>query len=405
MISKDILREIFKSQREEILSKNFDIIRREKQKEIKLISGIAIIISGIRRCGKSTLQKQIINNKKSNYFNFEDTRLSGFESEDFNKLLEIFKEENPGLDEFFFDEIQNIPKWEIFIRSLLDRKCKVLITGSNASLLSKELGTRLTGRHINTELFPFSFREFLALEKKEPSLKSFEEYFTKGGFPEYLQIKKSELLQEILLDVIARDIANRHNVKNVNLLKEMAIFLISNVSKEFSYNSLRKILNLGSTNSVIHFVSYFEDSYLLFSVPKFSYSLKKQLVNPKKIYAIDNGLIRFNTKSFSADKGKMLENLVFVELRRHFKEIFYFKNKGECDFVYRDKERKMHTVQVCHHMNQDNQKREINGLLEAMEEFNFSEGLILTYNQEDKFNIKDKKIILKPIWKWLLDKR
>ena len=284
-------------------------------------------------------------------------------------------------------------------------KKKVLITGSNASLLSKELGTRLTGRHINLELFPFSFKEFLDLEKKKASTKSFKEYLEEGGFPEYLILKKSELLQEVLLDVIVRDIASRYKIKNVKTLKEMAIFLITNISKEFSYNNLRKILNLGSTNSVIAFMSYFEEAYLLFAIPKFSYSLKKQLVNQKKIYAIDNGIIKYNSKSFSPDKGKFLENLVFISLRKDFKEIFYFREKYECDFVFRDKKRKMQAVQVCWKISDENQDREVNGLVEAMDKFKLKQGLILTNEQEDEFEINKKKIIVKPVWKWMQEKK
>jgi len=403
MITKEILKEILKSQKEEILKRTSRIVKREKEKEIKLLPGIALVICGIRRCGKSTLQKELIKNKKVPYFNFEDTRLVGFEVSDFNRLLEVFKEEYPETGEYFFDEIQNISGWEIFVRSLLDRKNKVLITGSNASLLSKELGTRLTGRHINLELFPFSFKEYLDLEKKKASAESFEDYLDEGGFPEYLTFKKSELLQEVLLDVIVRDIANRYKIRNTKTLKEMAIFLISNVSKEFSYNNLRKILNLGSTNSVISFMSYFEEAYLLFPLPKFSYSLKKQLVNQKKIYAIDNGIIKYNSKSFSPDKGKLLENLVFIALRRVFKEIFYFREENECDFVFRDKERKMQAVQVCWKLDSENQDREIKGLIEVMNKFKLKQGLILTYDQDDEFNIENKKIIVKSVWKWMLE--
>ena len=403
MITKDILREILKSQRNEILKETTRIIKREKTNEIKLLPGIALIISGIRRCGKSTLQKELIKNKRVPYFNFEDTRLTGFEINDFNRLLEIFKEEYADPDEYYFDEIQNISGWEIFIRGLLDRKKKVLITGSNASLLSKELGTRLTGRHINIELFPFSFREFLELKKKKASVINFEGYLKEGGFPEYLTLKKSELLQEILLDILARDIANRYKIKNVKALKEMAIFLISNASKEFSYNNLKKILNLGSTNSVISFMSYFEETYLLFTLPKFSYSLKKQLVNPKKVYVIDNGIIKYNSKSFSPDNGKLLENLVFLSLRKNFKEIFYFREKYECDFVFKDNNKKMQAVQVCWKLNDENLDRETHGLIEAMNKFKLKKGFILTYDQDDVLNKDGKKIIVKPVWKWLLE--
>lgn len=168
MISKTLLKNIIESQREELLDKGEGEIKREKINDIDLLSGFALLVSGIRRCGKSTLLRQIIKgNRKIPYFNFEDTRLSGFDIKDFNRLAEVFKESYGDVEEYYFDEIQNIGGWEIFIRSLLDRKKKVLVTGSNASLLSRELGTRLTGRHLDLQLFPFSFNEFLKFKKKK----------------------------------------------------------------------------------------------------------------------------------------------------------------------------------------------------------------------------------------------
>ena len=161
------------------------------------------------------------------------------------------------------------------------------------------------------------------------------------------------------------------------------------------------MFNLGSTNSAISFVSYFEDSYLLFTVSKFDFSLKKQLVNQKKVYSIDNGLTNANSSSFSQDKGKMLENIVFVNLRKKYKDIFYFQEKGECDFVIKEGTKITKAVQVCYHLNEDNKDREIKGLLVALEKFNLYEGLILTYQQEDEFIIDNKKIKVMPVWKWL----
>jgi len=160
---------------------------------------------------------------------------------------------------------------------------------------------------------------------------------------------------------------------------------------------------LGSTNSVIAFISYFEDSYLLFTVPKFAYSLKKQLVNPKKVYSIDNGLSNVNSVSFSSDRGRMLENIVFLHLRSKYNKIFYFKEKNECDFIVKEKGTITKSIQVCYELTEDNKQREIDGLMEAMEMFKLEEGLILTYKQEDKFKVNNKKIIIKPVWKWLLE--
>ena len=402
MIVKETLRKIVKSQRRDLFIKDKEI-NREKLEKVKPVKGFAFILSGVRRCGKSTLLKQLMKKtKKFYYFNFEDPRAVDFDLNDFQKLDEVFIEEFGQNGCYFFDEIQNVEKWELFVRALLDKKRYVIITGSNASLLSKELGTRLTGRHLREEIFPFSFKEFLKLNNKSSSLNSFREYFVKGGFPEYLKLQKAELLQELLNDIVVRDISVRYNVKNLKTLKEIALYLLSNTGKEFSYNSLKKMFELGSTNSVISFISHFEDSYLLFTIPKFDYSMKKQLVNPKKIYSIDNGLSNVNSTSFSEDKGKMLENLVFINLRKQYKDIFYFQEEQECDFVVKEKTKITQAIQVCYEINEENKKREIDGLIKAMDKFKLKQGLILTYNQEDKLKIQNKNIVLKPVWKWLV---
>lgn len=405
MLNEKVLREVIESQREWIL--NLDKgIEREKINEIDLKPNFAIIISGIRRCGKSTLLSQVLNKEKKFYYlNLEDPRLDGFEIKDFNKVENIFRNLYGEDGVWFFDEIQTVAKWEIFIRYLVDRKKKIIITGSNASLLSRELGTKLTGRHLDVHLFPFSFKEFLKFSKLEASQESYEMFLFKGGFPEFLKESDPTVLNELLNDVIMRDIVNRFGIRNSLLLKKIAIYLISHVGKEFSFNSLKKMFQIKSVQSVINYISYFEDSYVLFTVPKFDYSYKKQQVNPKKVYSIDNGFSSVNSVSFSKDKGKMLENSVFLYLRRKtkFREIFYFQDKHECDFVVRDKNRVDKAIQVCYDFNDENQDREIQGLLEAMEEFKLNEGLILTFNQEDNFEFNDKKIIVKPVWKWMLE--
>ena len=403
MILKDTLRELVKNQRE-MLNKFEYGIEREVIQQIDLYLPFAIILSGVRRCGKSILLLQLIRKRENYYFfNFEDPRIVGFEVSDFQKLNDVFQEEFGTQDYYFFDEIQNVQGWEIFIRSMLDKGKKIVITGSNASLLSKELGTRLTGRHLRYELFPFSYTEMLTLLKINPNKESFEDYLKKGGFPEFLKNQKEEILRELFYDIVIRDIVVRHKIRNLKTIKELGIYLLTNIGKEFSYNNLKKTFNLGSINTVISFISFFEDSYLLFTVPKFSYSFKQQLVNPKKIYSIDNGLSNANSVSFSSDKGRMLENVVFNNLRKKFKNIFYFKETNECDFVVKEKEEIVLAIQVCYELNNDNKERELNGLLEALIALNIEQGLILTFNIEDQFVIKNKKIFVKPTWKWLLE--
>ncbi|MCG2719673.1 MAG: ATP-binding protein [Nanoarchaeota archaeon] len=399
MIQREVIKEVIIRQRD-FLEKIELGVPREKENQIKIQESFALLITGIRRCGKSTLLNQLLRKQKKGYYlNLEDPRLEGFELSDFNKIEAIMEELYGENGIYFFDEIQNIEGWEKFIRYLIDKKEKVVITGSNASLLSRELGTKLTGRHLQVEMFPFSFKEFLNMKKERLSIDSFEQYFNKGGFLEYLKKEEPPILHELLSDVVMRDITIRFGIKNTDMLNKIAIYLISNVGKEFSYNAIKNMFKIKSVQSVIDYVSYFENAYLLFTVPLFSYSYKKQQVNPKKAYSIDNGFSYNNSASFSKDKGKMLENIVFLGLRRKFKNIFYFHEEKECDFVIKENEKITKVIQVCFDLNEENKNREINGLLAALKEFNLKEGLILTYNQEDEFLIETKRIIIKPVWK------
>lgn len=401
MIRKDILKEVIGLQRKWIMDMDKGTMR-EKTKEIKLYRSFAFVITGIRRCGKSTLLSQMLERQRNFYYlNLEDPRLEGFELKDFNKADEIFKENYGQKGVYFFDEIQNIPKWETFIRFLTDRKEIIVLTGSNASLLSRELGTKLTGRKIQLELYPFSYREFLKIKKLNPGRNSFEEYLVNGGFPEFVKQNDKTILHELLKDVVMRDIVNRYGIKNTSILVKLAIYLISHVGKEFSHNSLKKIFEIKSVQSVIDYISYLEDSYLIFTVPRFSYSYKKQQVNPKKVYSIDNGMSNANSVTFTKDMGRMLENVVFLELKRRYSEIFYYQNNNECDFIAKGKSG-LNAIQVCYELNDENEKREIGGLLEALKELKLNTGLILTYEQTDAYSIDNKKITVMPVWKWII---
>lgn len=401
MLPKGTIKNVITSQREFLDSSEQGTLR-EKSKEIKIEDSFALIITGVRRCGKSTLMNQLLKKQKKGYYlNLEDPRLGGFDFSDFNKVESIMKELYGEGGVYFFDEIQNVPEWERFVRYLVDKKERVVLTGSNVSILSKELGTKLTGRHLSIELFPFSFWEFLSLKKQEPSINSFEEYLTSGGFPEYIKKENPEVLHELLSDIVMKDIAARFGIKNTAILNKIVIYLISNVGKEFSYNSIKKMFEIKSVKSVIDYISFFENAYLVFTLPRFSYSYKQQQVNPKKVYSIDNGFSSNNSASFSKDYGKMLENLVFLSLRKKYKDIFYFQEKNECDFIIKEKDKITKAFQVCFDFNEDNKDREINGLLEVLEKFNLKEGIILTYKQDDEFKIKDKKIKVLPVWKWL----
>ncbi|MCX6277706.1 MAG: ATP-binding protein [Bacteroidetes bacterium] len=358
------------------------------------------VISGVRRCGKSALMKQIIgkNSGKTAYFNFEDARVHGFEVGDFPKLDEVI---GSGMDAYFFAEIQNVPSWEIFIRQLHDRNEKIYITGSNAMLLSRELGTRLTGRHIRHELFPFSYPEFLRYKQQENGPVASNLYLQKGGFPEFLDTENQEVLQNMLKDIVFRDIAIRHGIRNTRMLMDLTLFMLSNIGKEFSYNNLRKIFSLGSANTASDYLSWLQDSYLLFFLPRFSWSAKNMIVNPRKVYAVDNGLTVANTQSFSEDRGRLLENEVYLFLRQQNFDLFYFRENHECDFVVFENRKCRMVIQVCEEVNNDNQKRELEGVQEAMTFFGMKEGYILTRDQEDELRIREGVVYLTPIYQFV----
>lgn len=385
-----------------IFSKEFSITQREAKSKIKSSSTHIEVITGIRRCGKSTLMRQIISEIQSAfaYLNFEDPRIYGFEVSDFPKLDEVFGE---NIGSYYFDEIQNVPGWEVYVRQLHDRGEKVYVTGSNASLLSKELGTRLTGRYLAHEIFPFSYPEFLDYQGKTDDQNSFEDYLNSGGFPEYLRDKNPEVLQNLLKDIVFRDIAIRYGIKNTKTLMNITLFLISNVGKEMSFNSLKKIFDVGSATTVSDYLSWLEDSYLIFFLPRFSWSAKSISKNPKKVYCIDTGFAKANSLSFSKDQGRLLENLVYILLRKTNMKIYYFRERKECDFVVFNGENCKWLIQVTEKLHVDNQKRELDGLLAAMNFFEKKEGFILTLNQIDSLSSDGKTIQILPVKDFLRD--
>ncbi len=405
------LKEIIIDQNNYILQ---DFIEREITSEIIKAKDTPFvkIISGIRRCGKSTVLKQLKEKFGGVYVNFDDERFVNFKIEDFQILYELCLELYGEKEIFYFDEIQNIIGWERFVRRISETGENVFVTGSNATMLSKELGTHLTGRYIMFKLYPFSFKEYLIFNKIKVSKlttiekvkikKQFLNYLIEGGFPEYLATENIDYLRALYESILYRDVMARYNLKNERVLKELIYFSANNLSKEISFNSVKKILGLGSTTTISDYFSYFENSYLLFLLPRYKYSLKKQIQANKKLYLIDNALSKQLGFSFSDNKGKLLENQVFVELKRRGNEIFYFQEKNECDFLIRDKGKITQAIQVCYELNGENEKREIDGLVEAMNEFRIKKGIIVSLNQEKKIRRKNLEIMVIPAWKWML---
>ncbi|ODS80592.1 MAG: AAA family ATPase [Cytophagaceae bacterium SCN 52-12] len=391
MIRQETIGIVIDSQREAFLNKDTGLIR-DALSTIPVAASFATIITGIRRCGKSTLLLQLLRRDYQDalYLNFDDIRLAGFETSDFPRLQKDI--EKRKIKVLFFDEIQIIRGWERYINQLLREEYKVFITGSNASMLSKELGTHLTGRHLSMELFPFSYPEFIRFKGKTTGDSAVMDYLKTGGIPEYVKTGIPVILNTLADDILIRDIAVRHALRDVVSLRQLTGFLITNIGNPVSANKLAGMFGIKSPATILEYFSFLQNAYLLDFVPMFSHSLKVQARNPKKVYVMDTGLYTENSVSTSNNFGRRLENLVFLHLRRKYKHVFYYKNRGECDFIIMEKNTVKRAVQVCFDINDENFDREYDGLSEAMQEAGINSGIIVTLNQSDTFE-KDGKII------------
>lgn len=385
MYSQQFIRSVIEHQTEGIKQKPLGL-KRGVLSDVAVVDGFATIIMGIRRCGKSTLllQKMASMEGAVSYLNFEDPRLAGFETDDLSRLTGAIAA--IGNKIVCLDEIQLVKGWEILVHQLLRDGYFVFITGSNASLLSQELGTHLTGRHLSMELFPFSYPEYLAYRKQVAGVASFADYMQKGGMPDYLRTQMDVYLNALLDDILMRDIAIRHGVKDIRSLRQLAVYLLSNVGNLVSANRLEGMFGIKSNSTILAYFSYLTDAYLLDFVPMFDYSLKKQQRNPRKIYALDLGIQRQNSASFTPDLGHLLENAVYVCLRHQYKDIFYYQNDGECDFVVTRKDVPVAAYQVCYKLTNENLDREMKGLLSAMQSLGLKSGAIITESEADQFH-------------------
>ena len=422
MERKDLYYVLFEQQKEMNLESNF--IKRELTKKVLsfLNLKLPIIITGVRRSGKSTLLYLIKNelklkDKEFIYINFNDERLTDFLIKDFQKILDFLEEED-FRDNciILLDEIQETKDWEKWV-DRIKNKHQIFITGSNSKLLSKEISTILTGRSVNVSLYPFSFQEFLNAKNIEINnwkidlkiqaklRKYFNEFFSIGGIPKVIVDNDKRLLRENYENILYRDIIKRFNKNLEKPIKEISVYLSSNISNEVSLRALSKTIQIKNLSTLKSILESFENSFLFFFVNKFDFSVRKQIQNPRKAYCIDNGFIMEIGFRFSENKGKILENLVFIELKRNGKEVYYLSEKKECDFVIRNGAKINEAIQVCYEFNNNNRERELGGLLEVLKRFNLKKGLILTYNQEDELNIENKRIFIKPVWKWILENK
>jgi predicted AAA+ superfamily ATPase len=418
--SKDQIKAMLLEQKQTFWQREIGV-ERERLGEIERAMPLphAVVISGLRRVGKSTLLAQFAHRsgeERFYYVNFEDDRFLGFQAEDANDLYQALVELFGERKVFIIDEVQNVTGWEHFVRRFMDQGIKFFITGSNASLLSRELGTRLTGRYVPVELFPFSFVEFMHFKEyaipdltrlttveKASLQQKLNEYLSLGGIPEPLKYPELPLLRTLYDDIIYRDIATRYRIEEVRALKELAFYVMSNPTSQISFNKLKEQFRLGSVNTIKNYIEYLENSWLIFTVNVYAYSVKRQQIAAKKIYSIDTGLINAIGFSFSPNTGKLMENTVFLALRRKTHEIYYYTTPAgyEVDFYLPESGQ---LVQVAQSMdNPTTREREIRALADAIGALGLSSGLILTDSYSETITRNGFTITIRSLAEWLLE--
>lgn len=416
-MQSDFLKQLLLDQKD-----NFNRKRQLIEREIDLTPYLktrqVVVITGVRRCGKSSLmylikEKLDLQDEDFCYVNFDDERLipqTSLLEEVYLAQIALYKRDPI----FFFDEIQNVPNWEKFVNRMHEKGLKVFVTGSNANLLSSEIATSLTGRNKTITLFPFSFGEYLKFLGKSPVVNrltseaisriqaDFNDYMKFGGFPLVVQEQDLELINTYFQDILYRDIIARYRISQVNELKQISLYLASNTGKLFSFSTLQLISGVKSTNSVKSYLDYLEQSYLFFYLKKFDYSLKKQIMNSRKVYAIDPAVSNRLGFRFSENRGRVLETIIFLQLLRMKQDVFYHSGKKECDFIVQEGLTVTQAIQVVHELNETNLKREVEGLLEAMTAYGLDKGILITADNQLKSGTITDQIEVIPVWKWLL---
>src|SRR3989344_3299454 len=376
-MEKHKLKEVLQDQ--QILFDKIDnLVEREVSLNDCMKGNEIIIITGIRRCGKSSLLKIISKklNKKFVYINFDDIRFTDFKVENFEDIEEIISEIRGIKTEviYLLDEVQNVLSWERWVNNLYAKNIKVFVTGSNSSLLSSEISTFLTGRNKVIKLYPFSFKEFLLFKKikidyqttdeRRIISQAFNEYFEKGGFPLVIINNDLSLSKQYFEDILNKDIIKRYGIKKVKELKDLILYLFSNVSKTYSYSTLKQISSIKSLSMINNYIGHLKNVFVASTINKFDYSIKKQRVSSSKFYVLDNSFLKTVAFNFSENTGKRLENLVFIELVR--REVFYQLKKNECDFIIKKGLNITKAIQVCLILNKIVTKKKKNeGMCEA----------------------------------------
>ena len=382
-----------------------------------LEANVIKLISGPRRAGKSVYALQILSGKNYAYLNFDDTQLLGAFNED--SVMQALAEIYPGYEYLLLDEVQNLESWDAWVSKLYRRGVNLVITGSNANLLSSEMSTLLTGRYVEIQILPFSMEETLKyrgapIDAELPDemaklLIEMDDYLKKGGYPEIVKNREIEqaYLSALFDSIILKDVAQRHKIRKITELYDLADYLISNYSNPLSYNEIAEELSLGSVTTVKKFCEYLAEPYLFFYLPRYNNKLKEMKKAPRKVYVIDNGFIYTRSFELSSNNGRQLENMVFIELlRRGFdlnKSLFYYRtsNDKEVDFVTRDGRKVTSLIQVSYDISKNKTRdRELDALVKASEELKCDNLFVITWALNDRIEYKEKSIRVVSVQHW-----
>ena len=415
-----------KQDKERLLSLPY--IERTKEKDTRkwLSSDLIKVILGPRRAGKSVFALMLLKDQSFAYFNFDDESLPGEEKIDLDELMTELKLAYGDTKYILFDEIQNLPNWELFVNRLHRAGYNLVLTGSNASLLSKELATHLTGRHIPIEILPFNFSEILKAQQYEVTpdklslpdekaklLEYMTQYMTSGGYPEVVTkgVDPRGYLDVLFDAVLFKDVVKRHKVRFSEQIASLGSYLINNVSGQYGAKKLANILEFKSQVTLEKYLGYLTEAYLIFPLIRHSTKAGMRLRSAKKTYVVDNGFVTAKAVQHSPNTGKLMENLVFTELvkkgNQPGRELFYYKtrNDREIDFVLKKGYQVTELIQVCYDITDaDVEQREVKALVEAGKELNVSKLTVLTWNEKRTVEKDNMTIQFRPLWEWLIER-
>ena len=406
-----------RKERDELLSRPYLTRRSNQDKDMLLNSHLIKLITGPRRVGKSTQALLMLRNRNFAYLNFDSQPL--LDAWDANLVMRMLDDVYPGYEYLLLDEVQNLNAWDLWVSELYRQGKNLVITGSNAKMLSSEMATALTGKYLKVEMLPFSLEEFfdwnkldlrkLNTEQMSDAAALMDDYLRNGGYPEVVASRQltRTYLDTLFDSIVWKDVAKRHNVRNITDLNDLALYLVSNFCNPVSANELTEELGFSSVNTTKKFMDYLHEPYLFYYLPRYNNKLKLMKKAPRKVYVVDNGFVAAKAFSLSDNLGRLLENQVFIELIRSGydtdKTMFYYRSRNdkEVDFVLRKDTHIDRLVQVCYDMSSSKtEKREVDSLTECAEELNCSNLVIVTNNDERTIEKDSYRIEVVPVSKW-----